>query len=82
MQDKREPAAVSADWERALEGLDFPISKIALVRAEADRGGIDSEVRMILKQLPADGYDTHDELIAAIRAQYIDDGFAAGSLPL
>lgn len=76
------PAAQPDDWERALRGVDFPASKIGIVRDVRENGGIDSEVLKLLDRLPKDGYDTLEELQADIRAIYIEDGVAPNALPI
>lgn len=76
------PAAEPGDYERALSGVDFPASKSAILEQSRDRGGIDSEVIEMLKRLPKEEYETLDELTAAVRALYVDDGYDPASLPL
>jgi hypothetical protein len=71
---KNEPAAQKDDWERALEGLEFPASLVYIIRTARDRGGIDREVHAILERLPEQEYDTYDDLIAGVRAVYAADG--------
>ncbi|MEO8456842.1 MAG: hypothetical protein ABI559_03415 [Chloroflexota bacterium] len=76
------PAAQSDDWERALRGVDFPISKLGLIRDVRENGGIDHEVIATIEKLRNDGWDSQDELVADIRAQYVDDGFDSAALPV
>jgi hypothetical protein len=54
------------DFDRALEGLDFPTSRDAVVRTAADKGGLNGHVLDVLKQIPDQPYDTRDELELAI----------------
>ena len=80
---KKEPAAQSADWERALEGIDFPISQPALVRSAHDKGGIDSEVIHMLERLHENAeFESRDQLTEAIRDMYAQDGFGTSGLPI
>jgi hypothetical protein len=81
MQERR-PAAEPADWERALEGVDFPVAKDALIRKARDHGGIDREVIDILERLSQDEYETRDQLIAEARELYLEHGYPASTLPI
>jgi hypothetical protein len=76
------PAAQPDDWERALRGVDFPSSKVAIVRDVRENGGIDREVLTLLDGLPKDEYETLDELQAALRELYVAGGYDAAALPL
>jgi Protein of unknown function (DUF2795) len=82
MTQRKVPAAQPDDWERALRGVDFPISKLGLTRDVRENGGIDHEVLDMIAKLPNDGWDSQEELVADIRAQYVDDGFDPAALPL
>ncbi len=82
MQPGKVPAAEPSDYERALEGIDFPSAKNAVVRHAHDRGGIDTEVIDMLGRLRQDEYETLDELRADLRALYIEDGYDETKLPL
>jgi hypothetical protein len=82
MQARKSPAAESADWERALEGVDFPAAKIAIMREVHDHGGLDREVLTILEGLPKDEYDTREELAADARAVYEAEGYDTSKLPI
>ena len=71
----RPAAAQSDDWKRALEGLEFPISMIGLIRHVRMHGGIDEEVLQVLGRIPEDAeFDNEDLLLAAIREIYVADG--------
>jgi hypothetical protein len=82
MQEEKRPAAEPADWERALDGLDFPAAKVAIVRETSDRGGLDREVIQMLERVPKDEYETRDDLVADVRALYAEDGFDTANLPI
>jgi hypothetical protein len=82
MQEKKVPAAEPADWERALEGLEFPAAKVAILRHVEDTGGLDHEVIEVLGRLPKHEYTTLDELTEDARGLYIQDGFDAANLPV
>jgi hypothetical protein len=76
------PSAEHGEYDRALEGLDFPASKFAILERARGKGGLDHEVIAMLERLPKDEYETLAELTAAVRAIYIEDGVEASALPL
>jgi hypothetical protein len=82
MQGKGEPAAQRGEYDRALDGVDFPASKFEILERARDKGGLDNEVIAMLESLPADEYETLEALTAAIREMYIADGYDASELPL
>jgi Protein of unknown function (DUF2795) len=82
VQSSKVPAAEPSDYERALAGVDFPASKFAILERSRDKGGIDREAIEMLERLPKEEYETLDELIAAVRALYVDDGYDPSALPL
>lgn len=67
-----QPRATREDYERALAGLHYPVSKPAVVRKARDHGGIDTEVAETLERLPDVTFDSFTDLIEAIRALYLD----------
>jgi Protein of unknown function (DUF2795) len=82
MQGKGEPAAQRGEYDRALEGVEFPVSKLEILERARDKGGLDHEVIAMLESLPQDEYETLDALTAAVREMYIADGYDASALPL
>ena len=76
------PTATKRDYEMAFAGLDFPVSKAAIINRARDNGGIDREVYAILSQLPAGSHDSMEDLQQAVRAIYLAGGAAPDSLPL
>jgi hypothetical protein len=82
MQGKGEPAAQRGEYDRALEGVEFPASKFEILERARDKGGLDHEVIAMLGRLPKDEYETLEALTAAIREMYIADGYDASALPL
>lgn len=82
MREKKAPAAEPADWERALEGIEFPAAKVAILRHVEDTGGLDYEVIEVLSRLPRPEYTTLDELTGDARGLYVQDGFDAANLPV
>ena len=76
------PHATKRDYEVALAGLDFPVSKAAVINRARDNGGIDREVYAILSQLPDKSHESMEDLQQAVRALYIAGGAAPDSLPL
>lgn len=78
MTFKREPAAQRDDWTHAIEGIEYPISVIALRRAVMNRGGIDHEVLDVVDRLPEDDdAESEEGLLAAVRAIYAADGLTS-----
>ena len=75
------PNATKRDYEVAFAGLDFPVSKAAVINRARDNGGLDREVYAILSQLPTGSHDSIEDLKQAVRAIYIADGAAPDSLP-
>jgi hypothetical protein len=76
------PSAEYGKYDRALEGVDFPASKFAILERARGKGGLDSEVIEMLQRLPKDEYESLNELAAAVREMYIEDGYDATALPL
>lgn len=79
---RKVPAAQPDDWEHALRGVDFPAAKVAIIRDVHENGGIDREVLNMLDRLPKNSYDTLEEMLADVRALYIEDGFDPNALPV
>lgn len=74
--------ASQKDYDRALEGVDFPASRDAILGAARDKGGIDAEVPFVLGKLPAQGsYESRAELDAAIAGVYAREGGLEGAGP-
>jgi hypothetical protein len=78
----RLPSAEHGEYERALEGVEFPASKFEILERARDKGGLDQEVIAMLERLPQDDYETLEALTAAIREMYIADGYDPSALPL
>ncbi len=68
-----QPRATREDYERALAGLQYPVSKPAVIRKARDHGGIDTEVAKTLERLPDISFDSFSQLVEAIRALYDQD---------
>ena len=67
--------ASQKDYDRALEGVDFPVSRDGILNAAKDKGGLDAEVPFILGQLPAEAsFESRAELDAAIASVYAREG--------
>ena len=64
------PHASKADYDRALNGVDFPVAKDAVVRASMDKGGIDAEVRSVMRSLPEESFDSREDLDRSITRAY------------
>ena len=76
------PNASKRDYEVAFAGLEFPVSKAAVINRARDNGGIDREVYATLAQLPDRSLKSMDDLQQAVRAIYVASGAASDSLPL
>ena len=76
------PNATKRDYETAFAGLDFPVSKAALINRARDNGGLDREVYATLAQLPEGSHKSLEDLQQAVRAIYIAGGAAPDALPL
>ena len=59
-----------AEFERALAGVGFPASRAGIVRAAADKGGLDNEVLFILEQLGQETFETRADLDHEIESTY------------
>jgi hypothetical protein len=76
------PHATGKDYERAFEGLEFPVAVHQVLRRAADTGGIDHEVSDILHKLPRDQYASLEELKSDVRTVYVANGYAEDALPV
>ncbi|MCK9494871.1 MAG: DUF2795 domain-containing protein [Dehalococcoidia bacterium] len=76
------PHATKADYELAFKGFHYPISRAAILNMGRDKGGLDREVAIILKQLPDRKYATVDEVKDAVRSVYRARGVADDDLPI
>ena len=77
-----QPRATLEDYERALAGLQYPVSKPAVIRKARDHGGIDTEVTRTLERLPDLSFGSFTELLEAIRTLYQDRPADAGDPPV
>jgi hypothetical protein len=77
--DRKERLAMQTDprdFARALAGIDYPISRDAIVRSAADKGGINNEILQILERIPDQTYETEPDLMRAISEVYVTaEGF-------
>jgi hypothetical protein len=60
------------DFDRALEGIDFPTSRDAILRSAEDKGGINRLALDVLALIPDQPYDTREELQLAIAEAYAE----------
>jgi hypothetical protein len=74
--------AGKADYRNAFAGLEFPASKVEVVRRSRMHGGIDREVYAVLASIPERAYQAMEELEAAIRDVYVARGESAEELPV
>jgi hypothetical protein len=76
------PHATKQDYEAALSGAHFPISKSALVSLGRDKGGVDREVNLILQRIADRAYHTLDDVKEQVRAVYRGMGVGDSDLPI
>ena len=76
------PHATKQDYELAVKGFHYPISKAAIINMGRDKGGIDREVARVLADLPNRRYANIDELKDAVRAVYRDKGVTDDNQPV
>jgi len=69
------------EYLRAMEGLDYPTSRSAIVRRAADTGGLDNEVLHVLEQLPDRSYESHEDILAEVREIYRNGSTLEGAGP-
>ena len=74
--------AGKADYRSAFTGLEFPASKIEVVRRSRMQGGIDREVFAVLDSIPNRSYRGMEELEEAVRSVYVARGESAEELPV
>jgi hypothetical protein len=76
------PHAGKADYELAFKGFHYPISKSAILTMGRDKGGVDREVAIVLKQIPDRRYNSEDEVKEAVRNVYRSRGVEDENLPI
>jgi hypothetical protein len=69
-----EPNASPDEYMKALHGLDFPAPKDAVVRKARDKGGFDTEVHVILSELPDRAYTSMDDVIEEVKHTLAERG--------
>ena len=77
-----QPHAGKQDYNKAIAGLEFPISRDGLLRGTKDKGGIDREVAMILDMLQDNKFNSEEELFQKIRYIYLSIGALAEDIPI
>ena len=68
------PHATKQDFNEALKGFHYPISRAAILNMGRDKGGVDREVARVLNVLPDRRYKSEAEVIEEIRAIYVGSG--------
>ena len=74
--------AGKADYRSAFSGLEFPASKIEVVRRSRMKGGIDREVFAVLDSIPNRSYRAIEDLQEAVRWVYVARGESPEELPV
>jgi hypothetical protein len=65
-----QPHAAKRDYDRAFEGLVYPASLSAVMKAASDRGGLDREVLEMIGYLPDRQYESVEDLFSELRLAY------------
>jgi hypothetical protein len=73
--------ADQAEFDRALAGVEFPSSREGIVRAAADKGGLDNEVLFILENIRDRTYESAADVQGAIEDVYARTGGLDGGTP-
>jgi hypothetical protein len=68
------PNADLREYEQALEGIDFPASRIAIHRKAADTGGLDTEVLLMLDRIPDRTYTSVDDVLREVQRAFAEQG--------
>ncbi len=76
------PHATKQDFNEALKGFHYPISRAAILNMGRDKGGVDREVARVLSVMPDRRYNSEDEVREAIRRIYLGNGVDADDLPV
>ncbi len=76
------PHATKQDFNEALKGFHYPISRSAILNMGRDKGGVDREVARVLAVLPDRRYNNEAEIREAIRGVYLSSGVEADDLPV
>jgi hypothetical protein len=77
-----QPNASRRDFERALEGVEYPASYSEITKRARDIGGIDREVHEMIGRLPDRQYDSLEDLFAELRRAYVEWGAPADLVPV
>jgi hypothetical protein len=62
------------EYLMAIAGVDFPVSKSAVLRKAMDKGGIDGEVHRVLGQVEDRSYESWEDLRGEIDRVYASGG--------
>jgi hypothetical protein len=73
--------AERGEFQKALEGLDFPASRDAIVQKARDKGGLDTEVPFTLERIEPRTYESLADVEAAVDAVYAEQGGLASGGP-
>ena len=78
----QQPRAEHQDFEVALGGLAYPVSKDAVLNHARDHGGVDAEAIGIIEQVPEREYASREDLDRALRAVYQERDVPPAATPL
>ena len=76
------PHATKQDFNEALKGFHYPISRAAILNMGRDKGGVESRGRARAGSPPDRRYNAEHEIVEAIRAIYVGNGVDEEDLPI
>ena len=79
---QQQPRAERQDFEVALGGLVYPVSRDGVINHARDHGGVDTEAIAMVEQLPEGEYSSPEELAEALRAIYAAHDLPPTAAPL
>jgi hypothetical protein len=76
------PHAERQDFQVAIGGLAYPVSKDGILNHARDHGGLDTEVIAILDQLADRDYASPEDLEQALRLIYSEQDVPPEAMPI
>jgi hypothetical protein len=79
---QHQPHAERQDFQVAIGGLEYPVSKDGILNHARDHGGLDSEVIAVLVQLTDREYEDQTDLEQALRTVYSEQDVPPDAMPI
>jgi hypothetical protein len=79
---QQQPRAERQDFDVALGGLEYPVSRAGVINHARDHGGVDAEAIAVVEQLPDREYASADDLREALLAVYAAHELPPSAAPL